>query len=55
MQWDSAASFFHMGGYGLYVWGSYAVVVLFMVVEPLLVAHRNRKARRHPDQLDLMD
>ena len=25
MNWNSAADFFAMGGYGLYVWGSYAV------------------------------
>lgn len=55
MHWDSAAAFFQMGGYGLYVWGSYAVAVVCMVAEPLLVAHRHRKARRHPDELDLMD
>ena len=27
MNWDSAAEFFAMGGYGLYVWGSYAVTL----------------------------
>ena len=25
MNWNSAAEFFAMGGYGLYVWGAYAV------------------------------
>jgi len=25
MNWNSASEFFAMGGYGLYVWGSYAV------------------------------
>jgi heme exporter protein D len=30
-----------MGGYGLYVWGSYAVTLLFIVGEiVLLIAHR---------------
>ena len=36
MIWNSAAEFFAMGGYGLYVWGSYAVTLLCMAIEPLL-------------------
>ena len=44
MQWNSASEFFAMGGYGLYVWGSYGVALLIMVVEPLLAAHRHRAA-----------
>jgi heme exporter protein D len=46
MNWGSAENFFAMGGYGLYVWGSYAVAALLMVVEPLLAAHRRRRALR---------
>jgi heme exporter protein D len=46
MNWGSAENFFAMGGYGLYVWGSYAVTALLMVVEPLLAAHRRRRALR---------
>jgi heme exporter protein D len=44
MQWNSASEFFAMGGYGLYVWGSYGVALLIMVVEPLLAARRHRAA-----------
>lgn len=33
MQWDSVAAFWDMGGYGLYVWGSYAVTALLIVAE----------------------
>jgi heme exporter protein D len=40
--WNSFADFIHMGGYGLYVWGSFGATVLIMAVEPILVA-RNRK------------
>ena len=36
MNWNSASEFFHMGGYGLYVWGSYIVCAAFMLAEPLL-------------------
>ncbi len=47
MIWNSASDFFHMGGYGLYVWGSYAVTVALLVIEPLLAAQRRRKAVEH--------
>ncbi|MBU3698344.1 heme exporter protein CcmD [Dechloromonas sp.] len=41
--WNSFSDFLHMGGYGLYVWGSFGVTALIMIVEPIVVA-RNRKA-----------
>ena len=44
MIWDSASAFFEMGGYGLYVWGSYGVAVLLMFVEPVLVRRRHQRA-----------
>jgi heme exporter protein D len=44
MQWNSASEFFAMGGYGLYVWGSFGMALLIMVVEPLMAAHRHRQA-----------
>ena len=40
--WNSFGDFLHMGGYGLYVWGSFGVTALIMIVEPIVVA-RNRK------------
>ncbi len=43
MNWDQ---FFHMGGYAAYVWTSYAlafVVLLVNVVGPVLTARRNRR------------
>lgn len=46
MNWGSAQEFFHMGGYGLYVWGSYAAVALCMLLEPWLAARRSRAALR---------
>ena len=41
--WNSFGDFLHMGGYGLYVWGSFGVTALIMFVEPIVVA-RNRKS-----------
>ncbi len=42
IHWNSFSDFLAMGGYGLYVWGSFGVTVLIMAVEPMLVV-RNRK------------
>ncbi|MBX3617094.1 MAG: heme exporter protein CcmD [Nitrosomonas sp.] len=42
MNWSSWSEFFSMGGYGLYVWGSYAVVFLCIVAEVLLISNRRR-------------
>ena len=39
MNWGE---FFAMGGYGLYVWGSYGVTLLLMVVEVILLLHCKR-------------
>lgn len=33
MQWGSWAEFWAMGGYGLYVWGSFAVTFVCMAGE----------------------
>ncbi len=42
MKWASAADFWAMGGYGFYVWGSYAAVVAVIAIELwLLKARRN--------------
>lgn len=40
MMWSSGSEFLAMGGYGLYVWGSYLMCLAMMLVEPLM-------ARRH--------
>ena len=44
MIWNSASEFFHMGGYGFYVWGSYAVALALMLTEPLLARRRHQQA-----------
>ena len=44
MYWTSFDQFIHMGGYGLYVWGSYGVTLALMLVEPLLAVQRRRRA-----------
>jgi len=39
------SEFFHMGGYGLYVWGSYGVTFFLLVMEMMLLRKRSRQAR----------
>jgi heme exporter protein D len=42
MNWGSADNFFAMGGYAFYVWGSYGVTALFLVLEIVLLVLRKR-------------
>ena len=51
MNWNSASEFFDMGGHGLFVWGSYAICLLVMTVEPVLAARRRRQALQQAAQL----
>ncbi len=46
MNWNSPAEFFAMGGYALYVWGSFGVCALALVVEPLLIRQRHTQIVR---------
>ena len=54
-QWGSWGEFWSMRGYGLYVWGSYAVTLALMLIEPWLVARHRRRALQaaaHPNHED---
>lgn len=42
MYWNSFADFLAMGKHGVYVWGSFVVMALVMIVEPILIV-RSRK------------
>ena len=53
MQWTSASEFFAMGGYALYVWGSFGVCAVAMIAEPLLVRQRRKQAIMNIQQNDL--
>jgi len=44
MIWASWGDFWAMGGYGLYVWGSYSVVALLLLWEVRAAAQRQRRA-----------
>lgn len=42
MNWGSLSAFLDMGGYGLYVWGSYGVTALALLLEVIFVVRRAR-------------
>ena len=44
MTWGSASEFFAMGGYGMYVWGSFGVVALCMAADAWMAIGRYRAA-----------
>ncbi|MDO9449741.1 MAG: heme exporter protein CcmD [Rugosibacter sp.] len=45
MHWNSIGDFFAMGGYALYVWGSFGACFLLMAAEPFLVRRRLNDVR----------
>ena len=44
MNWSSLSDFAAMGGYALYVWGSYAVAAAALAWEAVLLVQRRRRA-----------
>ncbi len=46
MIWGSVWAFFAMGGYALYVWGSYAAAAAVILIEVASLVTRGRAARR---------
>jgi len=46
VNWGSFDAFLAMGGYGLYVWGSYLVTAAALAIEIMLLARRRREALR---------
>ena len=48
MNWTSFGDFIAMGGYGLYVWGSFGMCVLVLGGELLSLRSRRRALRELP-------
>jgi heme exporter protein D len=46
MKWQSLEQFLAMGGYALYVWGSFAVTAAVIAVELVLLRARATAARK---------
>lgn len=51
---SSIAEFFNMGGYALYVWGSFGATALLMVLEPILVRRRRAAILKRLDRMARM-
>jgi len=45
MSWGGWSEFWAMGGYGFYVWGSYAVTLAALAIEVFLLRRRAREAK----------
>ena len=53
LNWHSLGEFLQMGGYGLYVWGSFAMCALAVAIECLGLRARRRALRELPlDEID---
>ena len=48
MSWGSVSEFFAMGGYALYVWGSFGVTAAVICMEIVLLGSRRRAALVQP-------
>ena len=44
MQWGSVENFLEMGGYGFFVWGSYAVCAAVIVLDIVTARVRRKRA-----------
>ncbi len=44
--WSSFSDFLQMGGYALFVWGSYVVTIMVLVIEIALLRSRNKALRK---------
>lgn len=43
MVWNSLSDFLAMGNHGFYVWGSFIVMAIAMVLEPVLLVRGRRQ------------
>ncbi len=48
-------SFFHMGGYGFYVWGSYGVLAAAVIAELVMLRRRRNDALTQLDHASQED
>ena len=49
------AEFLNMGGYALYVWGSFGATALVMIAEPILLSRRRKAALQSVARLQRMN
>lgn len=46
MTWESWSDFFAMGGYALYVWGAFGMVIGLLLIEVAGLARRRKAIRK---------
>ncbi|MHB8947880.1 MAG: heme exporter protein CcmD [Rhodoferax sp.] len=46
MQWNSVSEFFAMGGYAVYVWGSFGATAAVMLIEMLQIRRQRKELLR---------
>jgi heme exporter protein D len=44
--WSGFSDFIQMGGYALFVWGSYLVTIFVLIIEIALLRSRNKALRK---------
>ena len=49
MHWNSLSEFISMGGYGVYVWGSFGVTFVLLTAEIVMLRARKRKLAQRAD------
>lgn len=49
------AEFFAMGGYGFYVWGSYGVTAVLLLIEVITLLRRRRTLLRRLGRINRMN
>lgn len=55
MQWASWDAFWAMGGYGLYVWGSFGVTALAVLIEVMALRRGNAQTRQRLKRMRLWE
>jgi heme exporter protein D len=53
--WNSPSEFFAMGGYALYVWSSFGMCALVLLLEPLVIRARHKLVVRRLKQQRLAE
>jgi heme exporter protein D len=48
--WNSPSEFFAMGGYALYVWSSFGMCALVLLLEPIVIRARHKLVVRRLKQ-----
>jgi len=51
----SFSEWIDMGGYGLYVWGSFGMTALCMIIEPIMLRSNAKKVRQRIARINRLE